>query len=64
MVIPTPDVVNVLVVTVLLVTVPDAIRFVKPLILLLFIATSAASVIPVLSRLVIDVFDMLVSLLN
>ena len=55
------DVVNVLVVAVSLVIVPDAIRLVKPLILLLCIATSAASVIPVLLKLVIDVFDMFVS---
>ena len=55
-----PDVVNVLVVAVSLVIVPDVIRFVNPLILLLFIATLAASVIPVLLKLMIDDFDMFV----
>ena len=60
----TPDVVNVLVVAVSLVIVPDAVRFVKPLILLLFIATSAASVIPVLLKLMTDVFDMFVSFIE
>ena len=58
---PEPDVVNVLVVEVSLVIVPDAVRFVKPLILLLCIATLAASVIPVLLKLMTDVFDMFVS---
>ena len=53
-----------LVVAVSLVIVPDAVRFVKPLILLLFIATSAASVIPVLLKLMIDVFDMFVSFIE
>ena len=63
-----PDVVNVLVVrllldiapvvTVLLVIAPDAVRFVKPLILLLFIATLAPNVIPVLLKLMIGAFDM------
>ena len=38
-----PSPVNVLVVTVLLVIVPDAVRFVKPLILLLFIARLATT---------------------
>ena len=41
--------------------VPDAIRFVKPLILLLFIATSAASAIPALLKLMTDMFDMFLS---
>ena len=58
-----PDVVRLLldiapVVTVLLVIAPDAVRFVKPLILLLFIATLAPNVIPVLLKLMIGVFDM------
>ena len=70
----TPDVVNVLVVrllldiapivAVLLVTVPDAVRFVKPLILLLFIATSAPNAIPVLLKLMIGVFDMFSSFIE
>ena len=51
-----PDVVNVLVVAVSLVIVPDAVKFVKPLMLLLCIATLAASVIPVLLKLMIGVF--------
>ena len=54
------DFVNVLVVEVSLVIVPDAVRCVKPMILLLFINASAASVVPVLLKLMIGVFVMLV----
>ena len=43
---------------------PDAIRCVKPLILLLSITTSAASVIPVLLKLMIGSFNMLVSFIE
>ena len=47
-----------------LVIVPDAVRFVKPLILLLFIATSAPNAIPVLLKLMIGVLDMFSSLIE
>ena len=53
-----------LVVAVSLVIIPDALRFVKPLIRLLRIATLAASVIPVLLKLMIVVFDMFVSFME
>ena len=43
MVIPAPDVISVLVDDVLLDIVPDAVGFDKPLMMLLFIATSGAS---------------------
>ena len=46
-----------LVVTVLLVLVSDAVRFVNTLILLLFIATSAPNAIPVLLKLLIGMFN-------
>ena len=50
-----------LVVAVSLKVVPDAVIFVKPLILLLCIATLAASDIPVLLKLMIDEFVMCVN---
>ena len=60
--IPTPDVVNVLLVAKLLVIVPDATRFVNILMRFwLCIATLAASDIPVLLKLMIDVFNVFVS---
>ena len=55
MVIPTPDVVSVFVVTISLAILPDAVRFDKPVMRLRLIATSAPSDIPVLLQLMTGV---------
>ena len=60
-VLPTPDAVYVFVVAISLASVPDVVRFVKPLMRLLFIATSAPSDIPALLKPMLVVFVKLTS---
>ena len=64
MVIPPPDVVGVFIGTISLVIVPDAVKFNKPLMLLLCKAMSAPSDIPVMMKPMIVVFMKFISFIG